>query len=104
MELCKWTIDLSALPSFQQNASTPTSSGFYTGASFGLPSLASGAGALGREGPGGRQRDPGGGEARVGAGTSGVLALDPSPLSLSLSAASSVLVSLVRRLPRLLVN
>ena len=33
MELCKWTIDLGALPSFQQNASVPNSNGFYTGAS-----------------------------------------------------------------------
>ncbi len=31
-ELCKWTIDLGALPSFQQNASIPNSTGFYTGA------------------------------------------------------------------------
>ena len=33
MELCKWTIDLGALPSFQQNASVPNSNGIYTGAS-----------------------------------------------------------------------
>ena len=33
MELCKWTIDLGALPSFQQNASVPNSNGFYTGTS-----------------------------------------------------------------------
>ena len=50
MELCKWTIDLGALPSFQQNASTPNSNGFYTGASFVFPSQANGAGALGQEG------------------------------------------------------
>lgn len=32
-ELCQWTIDLGALPSFQQNANSPNSNGFYTGAS-----------------------------------------------------------------------
>ncbi|KAG8215222.1 hypothetical protein J3R82DRAFT_8765 [Butyriboletus roseoflavus] len=29
-ELCKWTVDLSSLPTFQQNASAPQPSGFYT--------------------------------------------------------------------------
>lgn len=50
MELCKWTIDLGALPSFQQNASTPNSNGFYTGASFILLLwLANSVGALAQE-------------------------------------------------------
>lgn len=49
MELCKWTIDLGALPSFQQNASTPNSNGFYTGASLSLLLLTGGAGVLGQE-------------------------------------------------------
>ncbi|KAI6046624.1 actin-like ATPase domain-containing protein [Pisolithus marmoratus] len=31
MELCKWTVDLSTLPSFQRNASIPQPNGFYTG-------------------------------------------------------------------------
>jgi hypothetical protein len=31
-ELCKWSVDLSALPSFQRNASNPHNTGFYTGA------------------------------------------------------------------------
>ncbi|EIW56662.1 actin-like ATPase domain-containing protein [Trametes versicolor FP-101664 SS1] len=35
-ELCKWTIDLGALPSFQQNASVPNSNGFYTEFELGL--------------------------------------------------------------------
>ncbi|KAG5645618.1 hypothetical protein DXG03_005609 [Asterophora parasitica] len=30
-ELCKWTVDLSSLPTFQQNASVPQTGGFYTG-------------------------------------------------------------------------
>lgn len=30
-ELCKWTVDLSSLPTFRQNASMPQVSGFYTG-------------------------------------------------------------------------
>jgi len=30
-ELCKWTVDLSSLPTFQQNASYPQPGGFYTG-------------------------------------------------------------------------
>ena len=33
MELCKWTVDLSVLPSYQENASLPHSNGFYTGRS-----------------------------------------------------------------------
>ncbi|TFK82502.1 actin-like ATPase domain-containing protein [Polyporus arcularius HHB13444] len=35
-ELCKWTIDLGALPSFQHNASIPNSTGFYTEFELGL--------------------------------------------------------------------
>lgn len=31
MELCKWTVDLGVLPSFQQNAGMPQPNGFYTG-------------------------------------------------------------------------
>jgi hypothetical protein len=31
MELCKWTVDISSLPSFRQNASIPHPKGFYTG-------------------------------------------------------------------------
>lgn len=30
-ELCKWTVDLSSLPTFQQNASYTHAGGFYTG-------------------------------------------------------------------------
>lgn len=30
-ELCKWTVDLSSLPTFQQNASVLQPNGFYTG-------------------------------------------------------------------------
>lgn len=30
-ELCKWTVDLSSLPTFQQNAASPQMGGFYTG-------------------------------------------------------------------------
>jgi hypothetical protein len=30
-ELCKWTVDLSSLPTFQQNAAMPQPGGFYTG-------------------------------------------------------------------------
>jgi hypothetical protein len=32
VELCKWTVDIGSLPSFQENASMPTQNGFYTGA------------------------------------------------------------------------
>ncbi|KAI0752193.1 actin-like ATPase domain-containing protein [Fomes fomentarius] len=35
-ELCQWTIDLGALPSFQQNANTPNPNGFYTEFELGL--------------------------------------------------------------------
>ncbi|KDQ16894.1 hypothetical protein BOTBODRAFT_106352 [Botryobasidium botryosum FD-172 SS1] len=35
-ELCKWTVDLSSLPSFQQNASNPQGTGFYTEFELGL--------------------------------------------------------------------
>jgi hypothetical protein len=31
VELCKWTVDIGSLPSFQENASMPTHDGFYTG-------------------------------------------------------------------------
>ena len=31
VELCKWQVDLSSLPSFQQNASNPHPNGFFTG-------------------------------------------------------------------------
>jgi len=36
MELCKWTVDLSTLPTFQQNASLPQGNGFYTEFELGL--------------------------------------------------------------------
>jgi len=32
LELCKWTVDIGSLPSFQENASLPSQDGFYTGA------------------------------------------------------------------------
>jgi hypothetical protein len=32
VELCKWTVDIGSLPSFQENASMPSQNGFYTGA------------------------------------------------------------------------
>ncbi|KZT24956.1 actin-like ATPase domain-containing protein [Neolentinus lepideus HHB14362 ss-1] len=35
-ELCKWTVDLASLPSFQQNANIPHSNGFYTEFELGL--------------------------------------------------------------------
>ncbi|TFK47219.1 actin-like ATPase domain-containing protein [Heliocybe sulcata] len=35
-ELCKWTVDLASLPSFQQNANMPHASGFYTEFELGL--------------------------------------------------------------------
>ncbi|KAJ3500666.1 hypothetical protein NLJ89_g9692 [Agrocybe chaxingu] len=35
-ELCKWTVDLSSLPTFRQNASLPQMSGFYTEFELGL--------------------------------------------------------------------
>src|SRR5688572_1209203 len=38
-ELCKWSVDLSSLPTFQANASIPQMGGFYTGGRFPLPSL-----------------------------------------------------------------
>jgi len=31
VELCKWTVDIGSLPSFQENANMPTQDGFYTG-------------------------------------------------------------------------
>ena len=30
-ELCKWTVDLSSLPTFHENAAKPQANGFYTG-------------------------------------------------------------------------
>ncbi|PPQ68984.1 hypothetical protein CVT25_009169 [Psilocybe cyanescens] len=35
-ELCKWTVDLSSLPTFRQNAATPQTGGFYTEFELGL--------------------------------------------------------------------
>jgi hypothetical protein len=35
-ELCKWTVDLSSLPTFRQNASMPQMAGFYTEFELGL--------------------------------------------------------------------
>ncbi|KAJ7584841.1 hypothetical protein C8J56DRAFT_949180 [Mycena floridula] len=35
-ELCKWTVDLSSLPTFQQNAAMPQTGGFYTEFEIGL--------------------------------------------------------------------
>ncbi|PPR00589.1 hypothetical protein CVT26_009864 [Gymnopilus dilepis] len=35
-ELCKWTVDLSSLPTFQQNAASPQMGGFYTDFELGL--------------------------------------------------------------------
>ncbi|KAF8556771.1 actin-like ATPase domain-containing protein [Imleria badia] len=35
-ELCKWTVDLSSLPTFQQNANIPQPNGFYTEFELGL--------------------------------------------------------------------
>ncbi|KAH7909310.1 actin-like ATPase domain-containing protein [Hygrophoropsis aurantiaca] len=35
-ELCKWTVDLSSLPTFQQNASIPQPNGFFTEFELGL--------------------------------------------------------------------
>ncbi|KAF8970592.1 hypothetical protein BDZ97DRAFT_1790034 [Flammula alnicola] len=35
-ELCKWTVDLSSLPTFRQNASMPQMTGFYTEFELGL--------------------------------------------------------------------
>lgn len=31
IELCRWTVDLGTLPSFQQHANNPQPGGFYTG-------------------------------------------------------------------------
>lgn len=36
LELCKWTVDLSSLPTFQQNASSSSMGGFYTEFELGL--------------------------------------------------------------------
>ncbi|KAH9993029.1 actin-like ATPase domain-containing protein [Russula vinacea] len=36
VELCKWTVDIGSLPSFQENASRPTQDGFYTDFELGL--------------------------------------------------------------------
>jgi hypothetical protein len=35
-ELCKWTVDLSSLPTYQQNASVAQPNGFYTEFELGL--------------------------------------------------------------------
>lgn len=35
-ELCKWTVDIGSLPSFQENSSMPTPNGFYTDFELGL--------------------------------------------------------------------
>lgn len=35
-ELCKWSVDLGMLPSFQQNAAMPNPNGFYTEFELGL--------------------------------------------------------------------
>jgi len=35
-ELCKWTVDIGSLPSFQENASMPSQNGFYTDFELGL--------------------------------------------------------------------
>ena len=32
-ELCRWTVDLSSLPTFRENASVTQMNGFYTGQS-----------------------------------------------------------------------
>jgi hypothetical protein len=31
MELCRWTVNLNSLPTFQHNASIPQPNGFFTG-------------------------------------------------------------------------
>ncbi|KAJ2915337.1 hypothetical protein MD484_g5072, partial [Candolleomyces efflorescens] len=36
LELCKWTVDLTSLPTFQQNAATSNMAGFYTEFELGL--------------------------------------------------------------------
>jgi len=36
VELCKWTVDIGSLPSFQENASMPSQNGFYTDFELGL--------------------------------------------------------------------
>jgi len=35
-ELCKWTVDLTTLPTFQRNISIPQPNGFYTEFELGL--------------------------------------------------------------------
>jgi len=35
-ELCRWTVDIGSLPSFQENANIPTQDGFYTDFELGL--------------------------------------------------------------------
>lgn len=39
-ELCRWTVDLSSLPTFQRNSSAPNPNGFYTGALLDVIQLA----------------------------------------------------------------
>lgn len=36
LELCKWTVDLTSLPTFQQNAAGSNMAGFYTEFELGL--------------------------------------------------------------------
>lgn len=36
IELCRWTVDLGTLPSFQQHANNPQPGGFYTDFELGL--------------------------------------------------------------------
>lgn len=36
VELCRWTVDIGSLPSFQENANVPTQDGFYTDFELGL--------------------------------------------------------------------
>jgi hypothetical protein len=36
LELCKWTVDLTSLPTFQQNAAVSNMAGFYTEFELGL--------------------------------------------------------------------
>lgn len=36
LELCKWTVDLTSLPTFQQNAASSNMAGFYTEFELGL--------------------------------------------------------------------
>jgi hypothetical protein len=42
VELCKWTVDIGSLPSFQENANRPTQDGFYTGVWHACPTSTTG--------------------------------------------------------------